>query len=218
MINENEKILMIDTETTNDIDNPIVYDIGFSVIDKSGKVYETFSFVVAETFIEEKDLMKLAYFSDKIPLYSEEIKNKTRTLKRFFNIRKALLETLRKYDIKKIVAHNMAFDYRALNLTQRWFTSSKYRYFFPWGVEFWDTLKMAREIFKEDNEYNEFCRRNNYLTTKGKNRYTAEILYRYLTNDNEFNESHTGLEDTLIEKDIFVECLKRNPEINGKLW
>lgn len=215
---ESEKFLMIDTETTNDIDNPIVYDIGFSVVDKNGKVYKTYSFVVAETFIEEKNLMKLAYFADKIPLYENDIKNGSRVLKRFYNIRKILCETIKEYNIKKVVAHNSHFDYNALNLTQRWFTSSKYRYFFPFGIEIWDTLKMSREIFSNDKDYTNFCQRNNYTTKYGKNRYTAEILYRYLTNNNDFIESHTGLEDTLIEKEILVECLKRKPDIDGRLW
>lgn len=213
-----EKFLVIDTETTNDIDNPIVYDIGFSVIDLSGKVYDTYSFVVAETFIEEQELMKIAYFADKIPQYKKDIKDGKRTLKRLWNIKKILFETIKKYNIKIIMAHNMVFDYRSLNLTLRWFTSSKYRYFLPYGLEIWDTLKMARETFKQDKDYSNFCIRNNYLTKNGKNRYTAEILYRYLTNNNNFVESHTGLEDTLIEKEIFVECMKRNPNLNGKLW
>ena len=56
------------------------------------------------------------------------------------------------------------------------------------------------------------------MTKRGQRRYTAEILYRYLTRNNDFIESHTGLEDVMIEKEIFVECIKRNPEINGELW
>lgn len=214
----NEKFLVIDTETTNDIDNPIVYDVGFSVIDILGNVLETHSYVVAETFIEEKALMQEAYFADKIPMYQDDIKKGRRTLKRYWNIKKILLDTIKKYDIKIVMAHNMRFDYRSLNLTLRWFTSSKYRYFLPYGLEIWDTLKMAREIFSQDKDYSEFCTKNNYTTKRGGNKYTAEILYRYLTNDNNFVESHTGLEDTLIEKEIFVECMKRNPNLCGRLW
>ena len=215
---KNEKILVIDTETTNDIDNPIVYDIGFSVIDMLGNTYETHSYVVADIFLEEQELMREAYFADKIPMYQADINNGSRTLKRFWNIMKIVRETIKKHNIKIVVAHNMRFDYKSLNLTLRWLTSSKYRFFLPYGVEIWDTLKMAREVFGNDKDYCEFCSGNNFTTKRGGNRYTAEILYRYLTNDLEFVESHTGLEDTLIEKEIFAECLKRNPNINGRLW
>ena len=218
MLNENEKFLVIDTETTNDIDDPIVYDVGFSVIDIFGNIYEEHSYVVAETFIEEKELMKTAYFADKIPMYQADIKQGKRTLKRYWNIKQILFETIKKYNIKIVMAHNMRFDYRSLNLTLRWFTSSKYRYFLPYGIEIWDTLKMARETFKNDNDYKEFCLANNFVTKRGANKYTAEVLYRYLTKNLDFVESHTGLEDTLIEKEIFVECMKRNNELCGRLW
>ena len=40
-----EKFIVLDTETTNDIDCPLTYDLGFAVIDKNGKVYEKHSFV-----------------------------------------------------------------------------------------------------------------------------------------------------------------------------
>ena len=35
-----EKFIVLDTETTNDIECPLTYDIGFAVIDKFGTVYE----------------------------------------------------------------------------------------------------------------------------------------------------------------------------------
>ena len=32
-----EKFMVFDTETTNDIDCPIMYDFGFAIIDKNGE-------------------------------------------------------------------------------------------------------------------------------------------------------------------------------------
>jgi hypothetical protein len=40
-------------------------------------------------------------------------------------------------------------------------------------------------------------------------RKTAEILWRFLTGNNEFEEQHTGWEDVKIESEIFMECLRR---------
>lgn len=212
-----EKFIVLDTETTNDIECPLTYDIGFAVIDKFGTVYEQHSFVVADIFLD-KELMASAYFFEKIPMYWEQIKKGERTLTSFFNIRKILASVMKKYNTNIVMAHNMRFDYVATATTQRYLTKSKFRYFFPYGTEFWDTLKMAREILADDENYCAFCTENNYKTSKNSNRYTAEILYRFLTDDNSFIESHTGLEDVLIEKEIFVECVRRNPEIDGKLW
>ena len=213
-----EKIIVIDTETANTIDDPFCYDVGFAVIDRTGKVYETHSYVIADIFLDEKEMMEEAYFADKIPQYWEDIKNGKRQLRRFQTVKRIFRDVCDQYNIKIVAAHNARFDYRSTNVTQRFLTSSKYRYFFPYGVEIWDTLKMAKEIFSKDDEYGVFCLENGYMTKRGQRRYTAEILYRYLTRNKDFVESHTGLEDVMIEKEIFVECIKRNPEINGELW
>lgn len=210
------KYIMLDTETANSIDDPLCYDIGFAVIDEDGVVYEEHSYVVAEIFMD-KELMSSAYFANKIPQYMEQLENGTRRMARLNTIRKVLAETMRKYGTNIVVAHNARFDYKSTAKTQRYLTGSKYRYFLPYGTEVWDTLKMAREVLKTDEDYENFCYENNYLTKRGCRRYTAEILYRFFTNDINFVESHTGLEDVMIEKVIFTECLARGCE-NGKLW
>ncbi len=214
---KNDRFIVIDTETTNSIDDPLCYDVGFAVVDMLGNVYENYSFVVADIFLD-KEMMSHAYFADKIPQYWADIKAGTRELKTFFNIKKAFADCVKRNNVKIILAHNARFDYHSLNLTQRYLTASKYRYFFPFGVEIWDTLKMSREVLKNNDDYSNFCWNNNYLTKKMVRRYTAEIIYRFLTNNIEFEESHTGLEDVLIEKEIFVFCLSVQPEINGALW
>lgn len=211
-----KKYLIIDTETTNSIDDPLAYDVGFAVIDEAGHVYESHSYVVAEIFLDE-GLMAEAFFADKIPQYWEDIKSGKRELRKLNTIRLRMRDCMKRWDIDTVIAHNMRFDYRSTNLTQRYLTGSKYRYFFPFGVQVWDTLKMARSVFKNDEAYGEFCYENEYLTKRGQRRYTAEILYRYLTNNNDFVESHTGLEDVMIEKEIFCECMRRGCK-DCQLW
>ena len=210
------KYIVLDTETTNSLDDPIVYDIGWAVVDENGEDYETASYVVADIFCDN-DLMASAFFAEKIPMYWEDIRNGNRVLARYRTIRAKLAQCIKNHKVTIICAHNARFDYRSVNLTQRFLTNSRYRFFFPYGIEIWDTLKMAREVFKANEEYDTFCYENEYVTKRGCKRYTAEILYRFLTGNNDFVESHTGLEDVMIEKEILVECLRRGCE-NGKLW
>ncbi len=211
------KSLVVDVESTNSLDDPFTYDIGFAVVDDEGNVYEKYSYVVADIFLD-KELMKSAYFAEKIPQYWEDIKKGSRELKTFFNIKKKVAEVMARNHIWRVLAHNARFDYRALNLTARYLTNSRVKYFFPFGTEIWDTLKMSREVLKEVDEYGEFCYNNDYLTKRLCKRYTAEIIYRFLTNNLDFEESHTGLEDVLIEKEIFKYCMAKKPEIDGILW
>ena len=137
--------LTIDTETTNGFDDPIVYDIGGCIHTKDGEVMETFSFVIYEVFCGMKDLMQSAYYAEKIPKYKEEIAKGERKIVRYSTAKKYIRQLCEKYNVKAIVAHNMRFDYRSTTRTQRYLTKSKYRYFLPYGIELWDTLKMAND-------------------------------------------------------------------------
>ena len=215
-VNNLSKYLIIDTETTNDLECPIVYDIGFAIIDELGLVYERGSYVVADVFLD-KDLMASAFFADKIPTYQAEINNGTRKLRRWKTIRNIIKDVMAQWNTTNVVAHNMRFDYLSTHTTQRYLTSSRYRWFFPYGTRYFDTLKMAREVFSKDQAYIDFCHKHEYLCKNGTPRYTAEILYRYLTKSN-FEERHMAMEDVMIEKEIFAECFRRNPNINGELW
>lgn len=211
-----KKYIVLDTETTNSLDDPMAYDIGFAVIDRRGKVYETHSYVIADIFLD-KELMEVAYFKEKIPQYWEDIKAGKRRLVKLNTARIILKEVMERHNTNIVIAHNARFDYKSLSTTQRIVTSSKYRYLLPYGTEVWCTLKMARQALKNNEEYDNFCWENGYLTKRGCKRFTAEILYRFLTGQNDFIESHTGLEDVMIEKEIFVFCMENGVE-DGRLW
>lgn len=209
--------IVLDTETTNSIDDPICYDIGWAVVNlENEQTLKTESYAVAEIFLDD-ELMKIAYFAEKIPSYWEEIRHGERKLARLNTIRKALRADCEAYGVKEIYAHNARFDYRSCNLTQRFLTSSKYRYFFPFGITICDTLKMARELYKNDTDYKRFCVENGYKTQNGANRLTAEIIYRFLTGKADFEEVHKGLDDVMIEKEILFECRRKGVK-NGALW
>ena len=45
MLKTDDVIIMIDTETTNDIDCPIVYDVGYQVFTLDGELFCVCSFV-----------------------------------------------------------------------------------------------------------------------------------------------------------------------------
>lgn len=202
--------LTIDTETTNGFDDPMVYDIGGCIHDKKGNVMETFSFIIYETFCGMKDLMASAYYAEKIPMYQEQIDKGERKIVKFATAKRYIKALCEKYNVKAIIAHNMRFDYRSTTRTQRYLTKSKYRFFLPYGIPLWDTLKMAQDTICKQWTYKEWCYKNGYLTKNGRVRATAEILYKYVSGDIDFKESHTGLEDVLIEKEIFAKCMAQH--------
>lgn len=200
--------IVLDTETANSLQEPICYDIGWAVVDDDINPIKTESYAVAEVFLDPL-LMTSAYFAEKIPQYWEEIKNGERKLARLSTIAKTFRADCIAYDISEVYAHNAHFDDLSLKLTQRYLTGSRYRYFLPYGVTVCDTLKMARVAFGKDEQYRKFCEENGYLTARNQLKMTAEVLYRFITGNNEFSEEHKGLADVLIEKEILRECLRR---------
>lgn len=221
-------LIGLDTETCNgividnklDLSQSIIYDIGWAVCDKKGRIYETKSFVIYEVFCEMKDVMRSAYYAQKIPMYWDEIKKGNRKLVSFWTVYHELRKDIKKYGVKNIFAHNAGFDVNALNNTIRYLTKSKYRYFLPNNIEVWDTLKMARQVIGTQKMYSIYCQKNGYLTKHKvpQNRLTAEILYRYITGKRDFVENHTGLEDVLIEIKIMSHCFRQHKKMEKRLW
>ena len=221
-------IIGLDTETANgimvdeklDLSQSLVYDLGWAITDRKGRIYETKSFVVREIFIGMKDVMQSAYYAEKIPAYWEDIKCGRRKLANFLTIRREFLKDAEKYGVTQFFAHNMRFDLNALNNTIRYITKSEKRYFFPYGAELWDTLKMARQTVGQQKSYKSYCVNNSYLTKHKvpQVRLTAEILYRYITGNEEFSESHTGLEDVLIETAIMAHCFRQHKKMDKCLF
>ena len=219
--------IVLDTETANtiqdehglDMTNVLFYDLGFQLVDSHGRTYgKKFSFVNSDIFTHEAELMQSAYYAKKIPQYRADLASGKRILANTYEIRKALVDLINKYDCKFVCAHNARFDYNSLNNTQRWTTKSRFRYFLPYGLEWWDTLKMARSVMGKMPTYQRFCAENGYTTKTGKPRFTAEICYRFITKDNTFVESHTGLEDVEIETEILRYCHRQHKAMKKKLW
>ena len=219
--------IMLDTETANtqqeengklDMRFVLPYDFGFAVIDSHGRVYEKFSFVNSDIYIYEKDLMRSAYYANKLPQYEKDLAEGRRIMANTYNIRRIILEKIKEYDCKFVCAHNTRFDLNACNNIQRWTTKSKYRYFFPYDIEFWDTLKMARDVLAKRPTYRKFCEENGYLTKQNQCRYTAEVIYQYIMQDTDFSESHTGLEDVEIEVQILAYLVSRKKAMRKKLF
>lgn len=219
-------ILVLDTETCNtisingklDMSNVLFYDIGGAVVDTHGNIYHTFSFVNADIYLDEKPLMDSAYYAWKIPQYEEGLKNGSRKLMTTKSISLYLRELIKAFNISEVCAHNARFDKNALEVTQRYVTKSAYRYLLPYGLIWWDTMKMAKDVIWKMPTFKRFCEENNYFTPTGKYKCTAEVLYRFISKDNSFDESHTGLEDVLIEKEILAYCFRQHKSMRKGLY
>ena len=209
--------IILDTETANGLEQPLPYDIGYSIFnEESGEVFVERSFIIYEIFTD-KALMESAYYAEKVPQYWEDIKSGKRIMKRILNLRKIILEDIKQYNVRSIGGYNMLFDRRAVKNDIRLITSSYLRWFFPDNMRYFDIWNMACTSILQTDEYITFALYNGLVSEKGNILTSAEAVYSYLINDASFTESHTGLEDVRIEREIFLAVKRSGLEYDDKL-
>ena len=120
---------------------------------------------------------------------------------------KHFLRLFKMWNIKDLYAFNVAFDRGALKRT---FTEYHYNILFK-NVNFHDIQTAVFYEFCYNMDYVQFCVANNYLTKKGFCQCKAETFYRFLHNDINFIEEHKALDDVIIESEMLIEVLKKNP-------
>lgn len=214
--------MIIDTETANGLEQPLPYDIGYVIFDdRNGRIVCARSFIVAEIFLDD-ELMSGAYYADKKSLYWDDFKSGKRTMKKLVNIRKAINADMQKWNVTEVGAYNVLFDKKAVCNDTRYITSSFFRYLFPYGTKYFCIWNMACSSILQTEEYIRFILDNNFLTDKGNIPTSAEMVYRFIQNDPFFTESHTGLEDVRIEKDIYFSIkyseMKYTDEPSANCW
>ena len=221
-------IIMLDTETCNIIKtvgvmvhNNLVYNIGLSLFCPStGEVALNRSYIINEIFFGERERMDSCYYARKIPQYLDGIANHRYTCIGFFDVLNEINRLCKDYNVVAICAHNARFDIDALNTTCQYLKGMNYIRALPQDIEIWDSVKMARSIILPQSKYQKFCKENNYMTKHKvpRPRLTAEILYRFIVQDNNFKEAHTALEDVKIEIEIVKKCYKAHKKMKKVLY
>ncbi len=210
---EKRKFLVIDTETANGLDYPLVYDFGMAVTDKTGHIYEKHSFLINDVFVLEQELMQSAYYAEKIPMYMEKIHNQEIQMIDFMRLKGLVYEVMKKHNISIVCAYNASFDRRALNNTLRYLTKSAKRFFMPYGTE-WNCIQhMACQVIFTQKIYQKVAIRENWITPKGFLSTNAENAFKYITGNYQFVEAHTALADVEIEIQIMERCYRQHKKM-----
>lgn len=221
--------LTLDTETCNgylneegklDLRDSLVYDIGAIVHDKQGNIYETVNLVISDVFYKLDYLMNSCYYANKLPQYHREIEEGIRKVVSFARAKEIINNLIEEYEIKAVISHNARFDLNALNNTLRYITDSKERYFYPYGTKIWDSQKMAHDTICKQKTYQKWCEKNGYMTKHRtpRVRENVETLYRYISDDNNFVECHTGLKDCEVEMMISILCMRQHKPMRKELF
>ena len=168
------KYIILDTETKTVNGNIFAYAIGFMVVDRYNHIYDSYEFLIQEIIQDYK--INLDKYSNK-PVIIANVKS----------IKQLLLELIEDYDIKAIIAHNAPHDKTALYNTLG-------------GLDIVPWLCTYRTALKTICTYKTYP----YKTKTGLSSATAQDLYRYIKNQDDFIQTHTALDDCMVCYAIYL--------------
>ena len=213
-----EVALVVDVETAGFFGNCKVYDLGVAAVERTtGKIIESYSFVIHDVFFGMKRDMRTAYYKDKVPTYYAGIRSGEHIVAKFATARKRINALVQKYNVKRAYAYNAKFDRDALNNTLSIVSGGTESEFMPEGVEWCDIWHMACQSLLCQRKYRKFATENNLISDAGNYRTTAEATYAYLTDTPGVEEAHTGLADVRIETVILLAVLRLKKRVDESL-
>lgn len=221
--------IVVDTEGVDTVkhedggvhpETSLFYDFGFMVVDgNTGEILEECSFINSDVFFD-LPLMQTAYYKEKRKIYLAGMGTEWQVADTL-TIWRTFCDACKRYNVRKVWAYNANYDKKITDHTIKTFSNGFRSYFNPYGTKWADIWDYAGSTLCNTRKYVEWCLNNDYLSDKGNPQTRAEIVYRYLTQDHNFKEAHTALEDCKIENDILRKAKARKQKARhsiGQGW
>lgn len=194
-------LCVFDTETIS-VEKPFCYNIGYLIFDtNANEVVLKRDFVIEQVW-HNSMLFNTAYYYDKKDQYITAMKSRKTLMEKFGYVCRQMAKDFKFYGIEQAYAYNSNFDERVFEFNCNWFKC----------LNPFDNIKILdiRGYFHKviDDTFKAWCEQHEQFTESGNYSTTAEVAYRYITNNLDFIESHTALSDSEIECKILQYCVE----------
>lgn len=209
--------LLLDTET---IEGHLIYDFAFHVIDIHGNVLHSVNFINSDLF--NSDNFELFFDSrfvtyKKYKWYENAIRAKDIPCTSWQNIINELNLIISKYNVSFFTAYNITFDLTALAKTCDMYNVNS-SFLYNRGLKYLDLWKLSKNHIAT-SAYNKYCESREWITpTRKQPRTTAECVYRYITKNDSFIESHKAMHDCDIELIIYRKCRQKKKKYPANVY
>lgn len=207
---EKQIIATVDTETCGLGKNMQIYDIGYVIHDKQGKVLAENHGLIEEVYTDAKKMMGAYYAGKTFTHYAGLLDRSEIRLKSWEQMVSEFAGHCEEHGVNVFAAYNLGFDARAIKLTTELLSGSK---FMPYKMRTLCLWRFACETIFRSQNYYALARQEGWQTPKGNYQTSAEVAYRYLKPDWKFIEDHTALSDARIEAQIAAKCFGRKKKI-----
>jgi len=196
-------IVVFDTETIS-LEKSFIYNLGYVIINPDGKRLARRNFIIRQIY-DNKPLFATAYYAHKRPIYLSYMKGRTAKKVSWGEACRLMAKDIKEYNIADGFAFNSPFDVKAFYFNHLFFRNKRRPLD---GIKVHDIMNYIK-VFTETEEYKEFCKSNGFVCKNGRVKRTAESCYAFITNNPEYKEEHTALEDSEIETDILLYSMSR---------
>jgi hypothetical protein len=202
-------ILVFDTETTS-LEKPFCYNVGFVIYNTDEhKVVASADYVIEQVW-HNLPLFSSAYYAEKRPLYVNRMRARSCVMDKWGYVMQRMLRLIREYEVTDAYAYNSKFDEKVFAFNCDWYKVSN-----PLdSLAVHDIRGYVHKFFAFKPRYQQFCEQHELYTESGNYSTTAEAVFRFCLNDNEFTEEHTALADSEIECTILALCIAEGGEWN----
>ena len=201
------KIAVFDTETVNTV-KPFCYNVGVVIYDtEQDKTLLKKEWVIKDIWYN-KPLFATAYYAEKRPIYVNRMRARKIKLVTYRECCKELLSIFNQYEVQFAYAYNSPFDDGVFKFNCEWFKVVN-----PFdNLPILDIATLVHHKIAFTSDYQNFCDKYELYTETGNYSTTAENVYRYITNQIDFIEEHTALNDSEIELEILLYCIEKGCE------
>ena len=212
-----EAVAVIDTETATLWGE--VFDFGMVIINSKGTEITRYDAIVKEVYDDVRKMEKAFYFNKVDSFYEPNLRCKRMVKKSWRTICIEVSALCAKHRVSIVSAYNLAFDRRVIKAT-----NEKYNGFsmFPKGTKELCLWKFACETELQSSDFEELAVKMDWVSDAGNLRTNAEVAYKFMTGNLQFSESHTALDDALIELDLLKLLMEKHKElpfgVGGATW
>lgn len=202
-------IAVFDTETIG-LEKCFCYNVGVVIANtENGEILARQEWIVEQIW-HNAPLFETAYYAQKKPLYIQRMRARLARLDKWGYIMRDLRKLFKEYEATAAYAYNSPFDEKVFNFNCDWFKTLN-----PFDeIPIFDIRGYVHNGLCWTQDFQDFCELNQRFTETGNYSTTAETLFQYISGNEEFEEEHTALADSVIEWEILKECVKQGCDWN----
>lgn len=198
------KAMLTDTETCDF--KQIVMELSYAIINQKFAKIEEKCFIIKEVW-ENEEYRNGIFSKSKLEHWQEMLDTGIAKLISVYDLYRLINKTIKDEGIEIFGAYNAQFDIRAILNTYHRFGIDKNPNYQNENqllkLNIMCLWRYATNIYCTE-DYVNWAIINKKFTDKGKIQSNAQAIYQYLSQNNQFIETHFGIEDLQIEYTIYV--------------